>query len=152
MKRMLQVITLSLFAFSLTGWAQQDTRIGTWKLNPAKSKYDPGPMPKSATLKFEAFGNNGIKLVSEGFDASGKPTRSEYAANYDGKDYPLHGSAIADTLTVKRINSRTTTRVDKKAGQAVQIIRGTVSADGKTFTVDTISVNGVHNIAVYDKQ
>jgi len=27
--------------------AQSDPAVGSWKLNTAKSKYDPGPMPKS---------------------------------------------------------------------------------------------------------
>jgi hypothetical protein len=33
-----------------------DPRIGTWKLNAAKSKYSPGPPPKSQTLKIEPSG------------------------------------------------------------------------------------------------
>jgi hypothetical protein len=33
-----------------------DSNVGTWKLNPAKSTYSPGPAPKSQTLKIEAWG------------------------------------------------------------------------------------------------
>ena len=36
--------------------------LGTWKLDVAKSKYSPGPAPKSLTLKFEATAD-GIKLT-----------------------------------------------------------------------------------------
>jgi len=33
-----------------------DPRLGTWKLNVAKSKYEPGPAPKSLTVKIESAG------------------------------------------------------------------------------------------------
>ncbi len=39
--------------------------LGNWKLDVAKSKYKPGPGPKSLTLKFEATAD-GIKLTSDG--------------------------------------------------------------------------------------
>ena len=41
---------------SLSSFAQTDRIIGTWKLNPAKSKYSPGPPLKSQTLTYEAVG------------------------------------------------------------------------------------------------
>ncbi|HEX7528268.1 MAG TPA: hypothetical protein VF425_04110, partial [Thermoanaerobaculia bacterium] len=47
-----------------------DNWIGTWKLNVAKSKYTPGPGPKSQTLKFEAT-PAGIKLSTDGVNAEG---------------------------------------------------------------------------------
>ena len=34
--------------------AVADQHSGTWKMNPAKSKYSPGPAPKSTTVKVEA--------------------------------------------------------------------------------------------------
>jgi hypothetical protein len=36
-----------------------DSNIGTWKMNPAKSKFSPGPAPKSQKLKIEAWGKMG---------------------------------------------------------------------------------------------
>ena len=156
---MLKRAALFVFAFALfaaSASAQQDARIGTWTLNVAKSKYDPGPGPRSTTLKFEPSGSNGIKQVSDGVDAQGSPTHQEYAANYDGKDYPLKGSATVDTLSLKRIDANTHLRIDKKGDNVVQMFRGVVSKDGKTFTVESIGVSAqgkaFHNIAVYDKQ
>ena len=63
-------------------------RIGTWKLNVAKSKYNPGPAPQSGTLKIEAAGQ-GEKATTEGVNAAGTATMTQYTANYDGKDYPV---------------------------------------------------------------
>jgi hypothetical protein len=71
--------------------AQTDARsYGTWKLNVAKSKFSPGPAPKSLTVKWEAAGQ-GVRLTSEGVTADGKPMSGGYTANYDGKDYPMVG-------------------------------------------------------------
>jgi len=36
--------------------AQADPQVGVWKLNVAKSKYSPGPVPTSATTTIEAAG------------------------------------------------------------------------------------------------
>jgi len=51
---------------------------------PAKSKYSPGPIPKSTTVKIESDADN-IKLSSDGIDAAGNPTHVAYTAKYDGK-------------------------------------------------------------------
>ena len=50
-----------------------DPRVGTWKLNVAKSKYNPGPAPQSQTLKVEASGK-GEKITSEVVSADAEET------------------------------------------------------------------------------
>jgi len=130
----------------------KDPRIGTWKLNVAKSKYDPGPAPQSQTLKVDAVGK-GEKTVT----ADGKKVTVTYTANFDGKDYPLTGSALgADKVSLKRIDARTTERIDKKDGKPVVTIRRVVSADGKTMTATSKGTNAegkpTNNVAVFEKQ
>ena len=83
--------------------------MGTWKLNVEKSKYSPGPAPKSLTAKFEPAGK-GVKATTEGVGADGKPIATEYVTNWDGKDAPLKGSALADTISLRRIDANTTER------------------------------------------
>ena len=51
-----------------------DNWMGTWKLNVAKSKYSPGPAPKSNTAKYEAS-EGGMMAVTDGMNAEGKPTQ-----------------------------------------------------------------------------
>lgn len=132
-----------------------DPRIGTWKLNVAKSKFSPGPPPQSQTLKIEPAGK-GEKVTSEAVGADGKTTTTEYTANYDGKDYPITGAPNSDTVSLKRINARTTERTDKKGGTATLHLRRVVSADGKTMTVTVKGKNAegksVNNTAVFEKQ
>jgi hypothetical protein len=132
-----------------------DPRIGTWKLNVAKSKYSPGPPPQSQTLKVEASGK-GEKVTSEVVNADGTNTTTQYTANFDGKDSPLTGSPIADMVSLKRIDARTTERTDKKGGTVAQTIKRVVSADGKTMNVTVKGKNAqgqeVSNVVVFEKQ
>jgi len=132
-----------------------DPRIGTWKLNVTKSKYSPGPAPQALTVKVEPSGQ-GEKVTAEFVNADGTRTTTEYTATFDGKDYPLTGSAIADTVSLKRTNARTTVRTDKKGGKVAQTLRRVVSQDGKTMTVTTKGTNAqgqaVNNVGVFEKQ
>jgi hypothetical protein len=111
-----------------------DPRIGTWKLNVAKSQFSPGPPLQSLTVKVEASGQ-GEKVSTEAVNADGTRTATQYTANFDGKDYPLTGSLVADTVSLKRIDRRTTDRTDKKAGAVAQTLKRVVSQDGKMMTV-----------------
>jgi len=132
-----------------------DARIGTWKLNVAKSKYSPGPAPQSNTLKIEASGQE-EKVTTEGVNATGTPTMTQYTANFDGKDYPLTGSQNADKVSLKRIDARTTERTDKKGDKVVLTLTQVVSQDGKTMTTTVKGTNAqgqaVDNVTVYEKQ
>jgi hypothetical protein len=132
-----------------------DPRIGTWKLNGAKSKYSPGPAPQSLTVKVESAGL-GEKVTAEFVNADGTRTTTQYTATFDGKDYPLTGSQIADTVSLKRIDARTTERTDKKGDKVAQTLKRVVSQDGKTMTVTTKGTNAqgqaVNNVVVFDKQ
>jgi hypothetical protein len=110
-----------MLALGMTLWAA-DPAIGTWKLNVAKSKYTPGPTPKSATLTYEETAD-GIKRTGESVDADGKTTSFEYTAKFDGKDYPITGSDLYDAISLKRINEQTAEGTLKKSGKVVSRAR-----------------------------
>src|SRR3989442_10991505 len=94
-----------------------DPRIGTWKLDAAKSKYSPGPAPQSLMVKVEAAGQ-GEKTTTDFVNTDGTRVTTQYTANFDGKDSPLTGSQFgADMVSLKRIDARTTERTDKKGRQ-----------------------------------
>src|SRR5262249_47632532 len=132
-----------------------DPRVGTWKLNVAKSKYNPGPPAQSLTVKVEPSGQ-GEKVSTEGVAGDGTRTATQYTANFDGKDNPLTGSPVSDTVSLKRIDRRTTERTDKKAGAVVQTLRRVVSEDGKMMTVTVKGKNAqgqdVNHTLVFEKQ
>ena len=129
--------------------------LGTWKLNTAKSKYSPGPAPKSLTLKFESTAD-GIKLTSDGVNAEGNPTHAEYVTKYDGKDVPWTGNPEADVASATRIDDNTYENVWKKDGKTTITAKAVVSKDGKTMTVTLVGTNTkgekVNNTTVYDRQ
>src|SRR5690348_12153393 len=109
--------TLLVAALALSVPARAaDQHSGTWKMNPAKSKYSPAPAPKSVTLTVDSD-ENGIKIDSQGIGGDGNPTHVQYDAKFDGKDYPATGLPYGDTVSVKRIGADTIESTIKKGGQ-----------------------------------
>src|SRR5436190_13478815 len=98
------LVVISLVALTTVVIAA-DNNVGTWKLNMAKSKFSPGPAPKSQTLKIEAWGTDGVKFTSDGTGSDGKPTHYEFQAKYDGKDNAVKGNPDFDQLAYKRIDA-----------------------------------------------
>jgi hypothetical protein len=155
LSHMLAVVSVSCLALGAAVLAQ-DSNIGTWKLNVAKSKFSPDPAPKSQTLKIAPWGSDGVTFTSDGIDAEGKPTHFEFQAKYDGKDMPVKGSPDFDTLAYKRIDANTIEATAKLKGKVVGTSRIVVSADGKTRTLNQTGTNAkgekVNNTIVYEKQ
>ena len=153
MQRILKLAAVCIFLLSAAAWSAGDPFIGTWKLNPAKSKFSPGPAPKSQTLAYEPSGN-GVKLTSNQVDEQGNSMAGGYTANYDGKNYPFI-NPDADTIALKRIDASTVAATWKKAGQVTMTSRRTVSKDGETLTIVQKGKNAqgqaVNYVSVYDK-
>ena len=148
--------TLLLVALALNvSAAPADEHSGTWKMNPAKSNYSPGPAPKSITVKIVSDADN-MKLTSDGIDAAGKPTHVEYTAKYDGKDYPITGVPNVDTVALERPDANTIRSTMKKGDLVVMTATSVISKDGKTRTSTFKGKNAegvdVNNVVVYDKQ
>ena len=138
----------------MTLWST-DPAIGTWKLNTAKSKYIPGPAPKSATITYVET-PNGIKRTGESIDADGNKSSFEYTANYDGKDYPVSGSELFDAIALQRFSDNTVEATLKKSGKVVSTVRRFVPKNAKTMTLTISGTNAqghkMINFAVYDRK
>ena len=152
----LAALTLSVACLAPATQAQsRDPAMGSWKVNPAKSKYSPGPPPKAISTRFEAAGK-AIKNTTEFTNAEGKLLTIVYTADVDGKDYPVTGSAVANTVSLKKLADGSIERTDKKDGKVVQTLVRTVSKDGKTMTVTqkgkTAQGAPIDNVMVFDKQ
>jgi hypothetical protein len=157
MKRVLLVVAIALFVLvgSSTLRAADNPLVGTWKLNTEKSKFDPGPAPKSLTRTIVAEGD-GVKYTFEGVAADGTAISYGFSVHFDGKDNPVTGSmsAGADNISAKRTDANHYVATLKKAGKVVGTSQVSVSADGKTTTVDSTVTTGTksHDVQVYDKQ
>jgi len=131
-----------------------DLQLGTWMLNPGKSKYNPGPPPQSGVVKIEAH-ESGIRYYAKAVDAEGRDIRPvEFTANYDGKDYAVRGSTMADVVSLKRLDANTVEFTYKKSGKAVVTATSVVSPDQltRTVTMKTSPSSGrqIENTAVYE--
>jgi hypothetical protein len=145
-------------SFFLSGavFAQSDPQWGVWKLNVAKSKYSPGPAPKSGTTTIEAAGE-ATKVTVDQELSDGTTRHWTFTAKYDGKDSAVTGNnPDADMVARTRVNATTVRTTSKKGGKATTTQTSAVSSDGKVRTVTTTGVNAlgqkVHNVAVYEKQ
>ena len=132
-----------------------DPSIGRWELNVSKSKFNPGPAPKRLTRIIEPSWQS-TKHTAKGIDAQGKRVLVSFSANYDGKDYPVTGGILADSISFKRLNRLTTAFVQKKAGRIVAVGLRFVSQDGKTMTVTSEGTNlrgqAFSDVAVFDRK
>jgi hypothetical protein len=151
------ILAAASFATGVLAVAQsQDPFVGSWRLNVAKSKYSPGPAPKSITSTYEAAGQ-GYRVSVKNEPASGAVQQYSYTTSLDGKDSPVTGTnPNADTVAVKRIDTHTLELVSKKGGKTTTTQRNVVAKDGKTRTVTTTGVDAqgqkVNNVAVFEKQ
>jgi hypothetical protein len=131
-----------------------DPIIGIWKLNLSKSKYVPGPAPKSQTRTYRQT-DAGIFCTIETVDAAGhKQKPIEFAEKYDGKDYPITGSNIGDALALTRINNYLAEATMKHAGMVVARTRRIITDEGKTLMLiyqEVSSDHPVDNVIVYDR-
>ena len=121
---------LLLAVFGLVGlvWAA-DPVIGTWKMNPEKSKFSYAT-PKSYTITFSAQ-DSSIKAVEDEVGADGKAIHRSWTAKYDGKDYAVTAPDV-DSISVKKPDANTAEYVCKKNGKEVWSGRAVISKDGRT--------------------
>jgi hypothetical protein len=102
----LTVVGVLSLAFGSFASAQDPVPgLGTWTLNVAKSKYTPGPTPKSGTVTFSAAGQ-AVKAVVDIVSDTGK-IHWEYTATLDGKPAPVTGNPDGDMVMAKRTNPMT---------------------------------------------
>ena len=159
MERVLRFVVVALLVVvgSCTLRAQNNPLVGTWKLDVAKSKYDPGPAPKSLTRTVEAQGD-GVKYTFDGVAADGSAISYSFSVQFDGKDNPISGSmpAGADTVAATRTDANHFVATLKKGGKVLGTSKVAISSDGKVTTVDATGTTAtgakMHEVQVYDKQ
>jgi hypothetical protein len=145
----------TVFAGTLVAQAQESL-FGTWRMNAAKSTFNPGPVPKSNIAKWEAF-QGGVRLTVDVVPAKGETQHYESSGKFDGRDNPVKGNnPDGDTLAFSKIDARTYEVVTKKGGKNTVTARIVVAADGKTRVTTQTGRDGqgrtVNNSIYYEKQ
>jgi hypothetical protein len=159
MKRVLPLVSIFVLALAASGvlLAQIDAHMGSWKLNVAKSKFNPGPPSKSETRNYESTGD-GYKLDGQRVNADGSSHKYGFTVKYDNKDYPITGEDPfgADTLAVKQIDANHIDSTSKKGDKVLYTSKVVVSKDGRVMTITTKGKNTsgqpIDTVLVYDKQ
>jgi hypothetical protein len=141
----LQVLTLVTAAFTVLAAGslifaaqrsldpQQRLLVGTWNLNLAKSRYTPGPPPKSESRIYRAE-PEGLKGTIRRVYADGHMETIEYLANFDSV-YPVIGAVEYDEVRLKKIDDHTSEAVLAHAGRVFGFARRLISNDAKTMTI-----------------
>jgi hypothetical protein len=155
MKTALLSVLLTLGSAAVVAAPAADPVIGTWQINVAKSKFSPGPAPKSDTRIYAATAQ-GTAMTWTSVGADGKETVAKSTFKADGKEYPMTGAANFDTLSLKQVDDHTVQSTQKKDSKVVGTTTRSVSKDGKVLTLKSkgTSATGVpyDNVMVYDKQ
>ena len=153
MKRALFVtVFLAVFAWGLL--AQSNPFVGTWKLNPAKSKVISGASPKEATLTVQMVGDQ-RQVTVNGTAADG----SSISLKYEVPDKGGAGKFLTgpfDAVSGKWTDNNTREVTWMKGGKEMTHIHSVVSKDGKTTTITTkgtdVQGKSFSRVAVWEKQ
>lgn len=142
---------------------------GTWRINPARSSYSPGPAPRQMGTQIRRFatlegGWHLFELTS--VTPEGDPVFQSVAFKIDGKQYPVYSStSLVPFMTTgrpsnitrvwRRIDTHTTEFTTYTNGVPGLAIVRAVSKDGKTYTETSKGKDGVgrevHNVVVFDR-
>jgi hypothetical protein len=95
--------------------AEQDALLGSWQLDLAKSRYVPGPPPRSETRTY-VRDRDGMRGTIRRLRDDGREEVIEYRADFD-HEYPVMGTEAYDTIRLKRIDARTAEAVLSHAGR-----------------------------------
>jgi hypothetical protein len=143
----------AFFAVAALAFAA-DANMGTWKLNDSKSTFGAGAA-KSTSVVYEASGDS-VKVTVNAVDKDGKAAQNVWVGKYDGKDYPVTGTAPYDSRSYTKVDDHTTNMTIKKGGKVVATGKIVVAADGKSRTVTVTptdpNMTALSQNAVYDKQ
>src|SRR3954451_20815885 len=108
-------IALATAAFAAVAFCADNT-LGTWKLNPDKSKPAQQPKLTSLTLVRETTAD-GVKVTGKGEREDKSKVDTTYTTKYDCKEATVSGSGLPyDTIAVKQVNANTLTDVRSKKG------------------------------------
>ena len=97
--------------------------------------FRPGPAFKSEVRTYEES-PEGVKVRIRTIEADGHSVTVEYAANYDGKYYPVSGSGgPADAIALTKINDQEAALTLMRGNIIVATARRVVSKNGRIMTI-----------------
>lgn len=151
-RSVVSAILLCLLALTV-GYAQ-NAYMGTWKLNESKSQI-PAGVGKNTTVVLSSEGSD-VKVTTDGVNAQGQPSHTEWTGKFDAKPYPVTGSSSETYRAYKPKGEHTLLLANMKGDKTVSNARIKMSKDGKTRTVEMTyfgeDKKKTHAKYVYEKQ
>jgi len=131
-----------------------DPFVGTWKMNPAKTKYSAGAPPKQYTVAMTEAGAD-LDVNITGTAADGAPIASHYTMPAKGGKGKIIASPF-EGVDGKRINPTQREINYSKGGKVVYTAKTKISADGKTLTANVKGTDAtgkaVEGVVIFEKQ
>lgn len=159
MTRVLLAIAVLAVATNAAAQSKDDPSLGTWKLNVVKSKFTPGPPIKGDTRSYEVNDEGWLLVTTETIQPDGRRTGVRFAAKFDGKPYPQIGRfAPTVTLITYQAVDKLTLKYTQRdtSGKVLSTNTRTVSADGKTMTIEQRSTDDKGrpsvNVELFERQ
>jgi hypothetical protein len=147
------VSVMSAHMHAQSAAAEHDLILGVWKLDVARSRYTPGPPPRSETRTY-VRDKDGMKGTIRRQRDDGRQEVIEYRADFD-HEFPVMGTEAYDTIRLKRIDERIAEAVLSHAGRVYGTARRVISEDGRTLTITFRQEDRGHlvnNTAVYRRE
>ena len=112
----------------------RDPFVGTWKLNPGRSNFDPNHRPKDATMRI-SFADGSYEMRASGTSEKGEPvTEKPQILIPDGKPYPVPDFIGLVAITTRPDPNTMHSVARREDGTTAGEGRFTVSADGSSMS------------------
>jgi hypothetical protein len=116
-----------------------DPFVGTWIVNPAKSKFKTGAAPKEQTVTISESGGD-LDIAVKGTSADGTPISIHYTIPSGGGSGKVIESSY-DAIAGKRENANERETTYSKGGKVIYTTHAKLAKDGKTLTVHAKGTN-----------
>ena len=153
------LIKTSHFADSVQTWIiflmmKPDRFLGTWELIADQSRYEFGQPPAGGTYTITA-NETGYSFTIHWTTADGQQLSAAYDAIPDGQQYPYENTAVADAVSMTRVNEQQLDSASFKSNRQIAHAARILSADGQTMTItqsgQTPDGTPFSNISVYQR-
>ena len=134
-----------------------DRAVGTWRYLSLESSYESGQGPLVSQRRWiSSTDGSAVTFVHDFTSQDGEASHLEFTARYDGRQYPVDGSALYNTVSLHWISEHEVRQVFKLDGKTTVEATRTVSPDGKRLTIDsagTIPSTGkdFRNLIIYER-
>jgi hypothetical protein len=131
-----------------------DPFTGAWNLCPERSKLST-PLPRKWAQRIEATAEE-IEVQENIVSPHGAESLLSVRAKFDGRDYPVQGSPIVETIAYTRTNRNSISGIGKKDGAVSLTETAAVDSEGRTLTLSYSIHLGAEvvasGVAVFEKQ